>query len=175
MKPTHTLQELIQKKEDHIHLWRFVAGVVFALDHYDLLSKRYPSSAKPRSYKSESLNLLRAISAGAEPPGNWQRGFFYNSAIMRLDAAWERSIHAILNSPETKQLSAKQLWRDLRRIEPSLPAYDKSKFKPVRDEVNALKHDVGGAPEPIRERPDVLREGLEALLLLLERRFLSGN
>ncbi len=87
---------------------------------------------------------------------------------MRLDAAWERSLRIILQDTTTQSL--KDLYKKLRESEPALPEYDNSVCRQVREEVNALKHQAKGPSDDIREKPKVLRDGLEQLLSLLNRR-----
>jgi hypothetical protein len=172
MEPTHAIEKLIKSKEDHIHLWRFLSGAVFALKKYDHLAATWPKSNEPdETYKEEALKALASIQANTEPPGPWLRGFFYNAAVMRLDAAWERSIRVIL-AYSRQWDGAPRLYGRLRKIDPDLPKYDKSRFKLVRDEVNALKHAKHGASEQDREKPEILHGALEDLLVLLHRKFL---
>ena len=171
MDPTSVLDRLMNNKEEHIHLWRMIAGAVFAVKKYNDLKSTWPKSDQTNEfYKAEALEVLTSIQANTEPPGSWLRGFYYNAAVMRLDAAWERSIRIILSYSRQRD-GAPELYKRLRKIESHLPKYNKSQFRLIRDEVNALKHAKHGAAEQIRERPEILDGALEDLLTLLDKRF----
>jgi len=164
------LTRLADSDAEHIHLGRFIGGVVYALEEYDRLALVAPKEPKSdKFYSDEVQNLLSSIQGGVNPPANWLRGFFYNAAVMRLDAAWERSIRVILRD-NNKKSNGPGLYKKLCRSEPALSEYNDSMFKRVRKEVNALKHEHQGPSVDIRENPEVLREGLEQLLGLLKRR-----
>jgi hypothetical protein len=143
---------------------------MYALEEYDRLATAAPKQTQTDSFYSNELKqLLSAIQDGEAPPPNWLRGFFYNAAVMRLDAAWERSLRVILKDT-TKKGNLRELYNKLRGSEPTLPEYDDSICNQVRNEVNDLKHQDKGPSEDIRENPEVLREGLKQLLDLLNRR-----
>ena len=88
---------------------------------------------------------------------------------MRLDAAWERSLRVILQDTTKKNHNLKYFYDKLRKNERDLPEYGNSICKLVRDEVNGLKLQDKGPLEDIREKPKVLREALEQLLILLKK------
>lgn len=160
------LDNLAAQAPKHVHLWRFVAGTVFALQRYETI---HPASA-PTAYEAETSELLGALRRGDNPPPLWLKGFFYNAALMRLDAAWERGLRVLLNVDEKERLDGPKLYERLLVTTPSLPVYKDSAFCAVRIEVNNLKHRAGGVDEPW-EKPVVLHEGLNALVLLLRDRF----
>lgn len=166
------LEQLVKTGSENVHLGRFIAGVAYALEQYERLAAIVPKQDRSDEfYSDETLQLLSSIRRPVEPPANWLRGFFYNAAIMRLDAAWERSLRVILR--DTTDANGPTLYAQLLPTEPTLPAYESSIFKQVRKEVNALKHKLEGASEDIREKPEVVQQGLEELLALLERRVIS--
>lgn len=165
-----TLENLISNSPEHIHLWRFIAGAVFALQTYDNLAERWSKSEQSDEfYAQEALDVLSSLRSNTTPSANWQRGFFYNAAVMRLDAAWERSLRIILAEPNDGD--GPGLYERLRSMEAGMAAYDDSRFSRVRKEVNGLKHQVQGAREAIREQPEILRGCLQDLLVLIARRF----
>lgn len=167
------LEQLAKAGSEHVHLCRFIAGVAYALDRYGRLAAVAPKQERSDEfYADETLQLLMAMSRAVDPPANWLRGFFYNAAIMRLDAAWERSLRTILR--DTTGANGRTLYGRLRDAEPTLPAYNDSVFKQVRKEVNALKHRDQGASEDIREKPEVVQQGLKELLTLLERSIITA-
>ena len=167
------LAELTGPDAERIHLGRFISGVVYALQQYERLAIAAPKKTQSNEfYQNELMGLLIALQGGVAPPSNWLRGFFYNAAIMRLDAAWERSLLVVLRDT-SKKANGPELYKKLCQSEPTLPDYDNSIFKQVRREVNALKHNDEGPSEDIREEPAILRKGLEELLSLLKRRVIS--
>ena len=164
------LETLIHNAPEHIHLWRFIEGAVFALQSYDDLAVRSSKSEQTDEfYRNEAVEMLMNLRSNTPPPPNWLRGFFYNAAVMRLDAAWERSMRIILAEPNDGD--GPGLYERLRHTKAGMAAYDDSRFSRVRKEVNALKHQGQGARDAIREQPEVLRGCLQDLLVLLERNF----
>jgi hypothetical protein len=148
----------------------FIAGVMYALEEYNRLATVAPKQKQTESFYSKELeHLLSAVQDAKALPTNWLRGFFYNAAAMRLDAAWERSLRVILKD-STKKRNLRKLYNKVRGSKPSLPEYDDSICNQVRNEVNDLKHQDKGPSEDIRENPEVLREGLKQLLDLLNPR-----
>ena|SRR5215471_9151118 len=162
------LSQFVDSDAAHVHLSRFIAGVMYALEEYERLATIVPKHKQTDSfYCNELKHLLSAIQDRKAPPPNWLRGFFYNAAVMRLDAAWERSLKIIL---KTKKGNLRELYKKLRRRNPTLPEYDDSICKRVRKEVNDLKHQDKGPSEDTRENPAILREALKQLLDLLSPR-----
>ncbi len=91
------LTQLAGSDVEHVHLGRFIGGVMYALEEYHRLATAVPKQPRSNQFYSDELNhLLSAIQGAVAPPPNWLRGFFYNAAVMRLDAAWERSLRVIL-------------------------------------------------------------------------------
>ena len=168
---TKGLAQFIGSDPTHVHLGRFIAGVIYALQEYDHLVAATPKQRQTDLFYSNELQqLLSGFQTSTPPPRNWLRGFFYNAAAMRLDAAWERSLRVILKDT-TKKGNLSTLYNTLRRSdEPTLAEFDKSSCKRVRDEVNDLKHRDQGPADDIREDSEILREGLKELLDLLRRR-----
>lgn len=161
------LLELASSDPKNVHLYRFIGGVLYALEEYDRLATTAPKLAQSdRLYSDELTHLLKDFSA---PPPNWLRGFFYNAAVMRLDAAWERALRVLLNDTTT-QGNLKSLYDKLPKADLSLPEYNNAICNTVRLEVNALKHTDTGPSEAMREKPEVLQDGLKQLLDLLHQR-----
>ena len=168
------LAELAGPDAERIHLGRFIGGVVYALQQYEHLAIATPKEIQSDEfYQNEFMGLLRALQGGLAPPSNWLRGFLYNAALMRLDAAWERSLLVVLRDT-SKKANGPELYKKLCQSEPTLPDYDNSIFKQVRRELNALKHKAEGPSGDIREEPAILRTGLEDLLSLVKRRVISA-
>ena len=59
---TSILDELVSDVPDHIHLWRFIAGVAFALERYDDLASRWPKSDQSDEHcKQETTKVLTCV------------------------------------------------------------------------------------------------------------------
>jgi hypothetical protein len=146
-----------------VHTWRFAVGAVFALsEHYRLALEAPQSGRLEADYCEDTERLITAMRDGSLPSADWLRGFYYNAAIMRIDALYERLFRAVLDDESMGQngpalYSALQKWHSALLPEP----YEASPFKHVRDEANSLKHYVGGAAPALRERVTLLRAALE--------------
>ena len=150
----------MDRAPDHFHLWRFLAGALYAYSRYCAAGTEV-GERTDAFYRAEARTVLEALRHNVDPPGTWQRGFFYNAAIMRLDAAWERSLQILLNQSRGK---GPALYEALQSQVESLPPYEESAFRAVRREVNALKHQPKGAPEGLRENPMAIKNGITVLL-----------
>ncbi len=85
------LNRLTRNNPRHIHLWRYLSGVAYALEEYDRIAASIPKCMMTdEAYIQETLTVLAAVGTDVAPPGNWLRGFIYNAALTRLDAGWER-------------------------------------------------------------------------------------
>jgi hypothetical protein len=158
------LERLSARAPQHGHLWRFLAGAIYAIRRYEALPLRSQSAGDDAFYAEELARLVAAFRGGVEPPSSWLWGFYYNAAVMRLDAVWDRSLRIMVGT----HADGPSLYRLLRKAKPAIPAYEASSFSQLRREVNKLKHQPEGAPEAIRHRPKVVTDALEELVTLLE-------
>lgn len=92
-----TLQKILDSYPALIHSWRFAAGSVYALRNYYVAMERAP---QPRGNESDYIPktrlLITALLENQPPDSDWERGFWFNSAIMRIDALWERIFRLLL-------------------------------------------------------------------------------
>jgi hypothetical protein len=166
-----SIQTLLSNVSQLAHSWRFLSGVVFALVKYHQLadySTRHELSEE--EYVQETSKTLTQIKEKEAPVGNWLRGFYYNAALMRLDAAYERFFKACL-SPGSEKDKGPDLYRKIIKRFPSSfsgKLYQESLFCEVRHEVNSLKHFPGGADPMEREKPDRLHRALTELVTFLK-------
>lgn len=74
------------------HSWRFAGSAVWAMRRYQSLAEKvaYQVPATEAVYIADTGHNLEQLTIGHEPSLDWERGFWYNAAIMRLDALWER-------------------------------------------------------------------------------------
>lgn len=161
------LGDLVAAVPELIHLWRFLCGAAYAVIEYERLAQIPAGIRAEDDYVHETMALLRTLPIGGVLPAAWLRGFYYNAAVMRADASWERSLKALLNDHSKNDGPA--LYRRARNDLPSLfsAPYRDSSFAKVRHEVNALKHRLGGVPPLNREQPEVVISALQELFGLL--------
>ena len=166
-----------------VHIWRFLAGVVYALNQYYQVTDQYPTTkiADEKEYIQETDFVLSHILEKEHPNRNWLRGFYYNAGLMRLDACYERLFKAYLDSSldnreESKcpscgksKIDANYLYEKISHDFSSLfpEKYEESNFGKVRYAVNSLKHYEGGAPFTEREQPEILHRALTDLVAFL--------
>lgn len=167
---SENFQRLVANVPELVHSWRFLAGVLYALDQYYQIADRSPRpELTDERYLEETMELLSCIKEGQFPAENWLRAFFYNAAVMRLDAAYERFFRACL-SEGSKNMKGPKLYKKIRMKFPSCFPYEEFKDSPfgqIRKEVNSLKHDPGGADASQRELPDVLHSAMKELVAFL--------
>ena len=95
----NSIKNLIDEVPALIHTWRFAVGAVYAMREYQrlFLQSSPPVNLSEECYIEETITMLHEIRNNNQPAGNWLRGFFYNAAVMRTDAFFERVFKAILN------------------------------------------------------------------------------
>jgi hypothetical protein len=170
------------------HTFMFATGALFALEQAKRGGVRDRRSYEEQDRAAHAA-LLRevteAIASLRDPRGSWVAGFMYNSAIMRLDASYERFLEAIATelkrqgrlatSVSTPGLSDTE--KRARQIEASLVVQQplaRVRLEQNRGDVNRLKHRLFGreaAEERTRTVGDVenATAALEELLTILER------
>lgn len=147
-------------------------GAVYALRRADELG--YTDGAGITSW-SDVQKAGRAIANGASPLGRFIAGYYYNDALLRLDIAYENALRMVTNLhglEDQKALVAAGRTR-------GIPGRLMSEWKPIRDEVNVLKH---RNPEQRRRhragqgvRTAAVRAGIDNLVSLLESHAISGG
>ncbi len=165
------LQHLLTEVPELVHSWRFLTGVVYALQQYYQIVDRCPRQNLPdKEYIEETTKVLSLIKEERLPDDNWLRGFFYNAAVMRLHAAYERFFKVYL-SPDFDEQHGDVLYKEIQKKFPSsFPKgrYEDSLFGEIGHEVNSLKHFPGGVDLLEREQPDLLHQGLTKLVAFLK-------
>jgi hypothetical protein len=94
---------------------------------------------------------------------------------MRLDALWERLLKLFV--PQAVNRNGPYLYARVQalRATPSSHSYDDSSFGRVRQIVNQLKHETGGAHPKIRENRELPMRTLEDLLAVIRDKALSKS
>lgn len=162
---------LVREVPALVHTWRFATGALFALSEWYRLAEKAPQAPRGEAeYISDTERLVDAIRDGVPPDNEWLRAFHYNAALMRIDAVYERIFRAVLG--DTSKANGPALYASLQKRYPRLlpELYERSPFAFVREEANSLKHYVGGAAPPLRERVTLLRTALEHLFAFVSDR-----
>lgn len=182
------LQALASRWPALTHTFSFATGALYALKQAEDVSIRdrrsYEEIDRP-VHISLLQQVIASIESHSEPQGSWVAGFMYNSAIMRLDACYERFLDAIVAelkkqrrlAPAVITSGLSDTEKHARQIETSLalqPPLERVLLEQNRGDVNRLKHRLFGreaADERNRTVGDVenAAAALEELLTILER------
>ena len=179
-----SLEKSLSNVPKLVHSWRFLAGVVFALNEYHRVANDCPprETKDEEAYIEETRTILPRVLERPYPSDDWLRGFYYNAALMRLDACYERLFKAYLvdklhDSEKCleckKKIDGPYLYRKIREDFKSLfpvEEFEKSNFGVIRQEVNDLKHFPGGAERFRREQPRRLESALDELMTFIRNR-----
>jgi hypothetical protein len=179
------------------HTFNFMLGAVRSLREAQALGHRSRARYDEKDRRQHLKQLHRAINAVAQgdtPPSVWVAGFYYNSAIMRIDACHERFLKAMLEAVGVEAKSVRKTRGETdtdalaRRLQQSLGLQSplvRQHLESVRREVNRLKHELfGQEPRHARTRLEVsdianAEAAIGELLTLMEddpiRRRLAGR
>ncbi len=120
----------------------YLVGALYSLANAQELGFKDRPSSYPAEYSAHLSNYTLNIAEKTQPHASWLAGYFFNSAIQRLAAAYDR-IPKLLGAREkvhSKSISAKQRMKEVN-------TYDHANWTKVYDEVNAFKHDISGKGE----------------------------
>ena len=147
------------------HTFNFIVGAVYSLREARGLGHRDRvtyGDTDPSEHVHRLKDAIDAVAIGATPEPVWIAGFYYNAAIMRIDACYERLLKAMLEAagvkpakatggqPETDAMAG-QLERTL-SLDPPLA---REHLTWARKEVNNLKHKLfGQEPSHALKRPE---------------------
>lgn len=168
----HLLREidsLVDRYPRLIHTWRFAASAVWALDRYYAADAERPPRVIPeQDFVRDTKENIKGLLGNGVVSRDWERGFWFNAAIMRLDALWERVFKLFL--PDGVDCSGPSLYFlvEDRRSTPSRLEYKNSSFGQIRQIVNQLKHEPGGAHPNIRENRELPIQAIGDLLAVLK-------
>jgi hypothetical protein len=151
------LADLLTTWPELTHTFSFTAGAIYALEQagQDALRDRRSYQECEREAHTQVLrDVLSALDSGRKVAKSWVAGFMYNSAIMRIDACYERSLRAITSelrrskklAPSPKERGSKTE-KAAQRIERSFsPAISLGRVHLELNsiDVNCLKHALFG-------------------------------
>ena len=147
------------------HTFNFIVGAVYSLrkarrfGHRDRVTY---GDTDPSGHVSRLSDAIDAVAVGAIPEPVWIAGFYYNAAIMRIDACYERLLRAMLAAAGVKpeKVTEDQPWTDTMagQLERTLnldPPLAREHLTWARKEVNNLKHKLfGQEPSHALKRPE---------------------
>lgn len=136
------------------HTFNFMVGAVYSLREAHGQGHR-DRATYDETDRTEHLRRLHeaidAVAADATPEPVWIAGFYYNAAVMRIDACHERLLKAMLEAAGVQPEKAKggeaetEAWA--KQLETTLrldPPLARQHLALVRKEVNKLKHKLYG-------------------------------
>ncbi len=170
------------------HTFMFATGALFALERAERGGVRDRRSYDEADRSAHAVFLRQvndSIATDREPSNSWTAGFMYNSALMRLDACYERFLEAIAAELKkqgrleaaTNAQGLSDTEKRARQIEASLvlqQPFGRVGLEQNRGDVNRLKHQLFGR-EAVNERSRTVGDvesaasALEELLTILER------
>lgn len=163
------IDALVDKYPRLIHSWRFAVGAMWALGHYYAADAQRPgNSISEEEYIPDTKTAIKALADDKPMSEDWERGFWFNAAIMRIDAFWERIFTMCLPAGVDVNGPSLYLLVQDRKAVPSNLAYSASSFGRVRKIVNQLKHEPGGAHPTIREDRDLPMQAMQDVLAVLD-------
>jgi len=126
-----------------------------------------PQGLDEDKYVQDTKTNIDAVLENKDFSQDWMRGFWFNAAIMRLDALWERCFKLFVSSDYDYDGPCLYELVQAHRATPSIDEYKDSSFGQVRKIVNSLKHRTGGAKPKIREDLDLPMNMLRDLLAVI--------
>lgn len=175
------------------HTFRFMTGAIAALRMARSLGHKnraaYSSQDRVELF-DELLTALEAIRNGSLPSDRWMAGFYYHSAIMRIDACYERFLKAMDHAVSTsvafsprdrprcnmRMSSTEKLALKLEQSLQVASPLQRENLEWTREEVNNLKHELfGHRPSHAKARAVVddlenAYSAVDQLLRMMERR-----
>ena len=149
------LKELSKAFPELTHTFNFLLGAIISLQEARSLDHKNRAEYGASDQRQHLVRFLQAVDdfeSGGKPTSIWMAGFYYNSAIMRIDACHERFLKAMLKAAGVKidsiQIGPGETKTDAyaRELERSLtlPPFTRQHLASTRQEVNRLKHRLFG-------------------------------
>jgi hypothetical protein len=170
------IREMVDIYPRLTHSWRFAASAVWAMRHYYATHAAQPPPQQrfdEDKFVQDTKTNIDALLENKDFSQDWMRGFWFNAAIMRLDALWERCFKLFVSPDYEYDGPCLYALVQTHRATPSSDEYKDSTFGRVRKIVNSLKHRTGGAKPKIREDRDLPMNMLRDLLAVISDRDLK--
>jgi hypothetical protein len=170
------------------HMWRFGLGAVYALSegvHHHKERGEY-THADASGHVMQCADVAAQLRGGRPVDETWISGFLINSALMRIDAFYERSLRSLVPESQRDMPIVIPELRSTPVMKPHLLGQDKlaavvdarflshtsfkrNKLRAVHEEVIRLKHDVEGQLVTGALTTSDATEALSEVLCLLRR------
>jgi len=188
-KARQRLLKLLSTWPELTHTFAFTTGALYALEQAEktaMRDRRAYGDIDRSTHTKVVRDVLQALDSGQKTSETWIGGFHYNSAIMRLDACYERFLKAITRelknhgrlAPDVvaKGVNITKTERSARQIERSFSpviSLTRANLEQNRNDVNRLKHRLFGreaADERSRAVGDIqgASAALHELLTIME-------
>lgn len=189
MSTNETIEARLKKLSNGLkgltHTFNFILGAMMSIREARRLGHK-DRADYDESDRTGHLNrfhrAINAVNDGQAPDNDWMAGFYYNAAMMRIDACHERFLKAVLEAvgedPEKVTTNSNEQKTDAlaRKVEQVLllAPLSREHLKWTRREVNNLKHQIfGHQPHHVKDRPDSsdidnATAAIEELLILIE-------
>jgi hypothetical protein len=139
------------------HTFRFLTSAILALHKSETLGHKNRAEyaeADRVEHNKELLSTIDDLQRGILPNDRWMAGFYYNAAVMRIDACYERLLKAMpkrstgdVSNPSRHESKTNRLARGVETyFGLRYPHFARQKLEANRDEVNNLKHGLFGQP-----------------------------
>jgi len=133
-----SVAELMREKEGLFPILDIVAGAMLCLLEAADNFRDRPGAWKP-NYRENVQQYTADMSRGKKPDKKlWLAGWHFNSALVRIAAAYHRSLKAATGRKDGNR-------KELLKLLPWFTAYEN--LGKVYDEVNSVKHDVSAGVE----------------------------
>jgi hypothetical protein len=136
------------------HTFSFLTGAVYALREAHARGHRDRADygeGDRLGHLSRVETVIDAMSGDCQPEGVWVAGFYYNAAIMRIDACYERLLKAVLAASGVRltksgrSQSKTNAWASqLEKVLGLGSPIRRDHLEWARGQVNKLKHDLFG-------------------------------
>jgi hypothetical protein len=127
------IESLVDQYPALVHTWRIAASTVYALQLYlAAASHPTPERSSEDDFIPDTKDNIKKLLDGESPSLDWERGFWFNAIIMRVDVLWERLFKLCL--PDGVKCSGPSLYFLVEdyRTEKTNISYAESSFGQVR-------------------------------------------
>lgn len=165
-----TIRQLVDGHPGLVHTWRLASSAVWTMGEYYALEEQSPRRTEidEAVYVEDTKLNIETVLGEGQFSQDWQRGFWFNATIMRLDALWER-VFKVLEPRAPFKCPGRRLYAlvQARRGRTDAEPYEGSHFQRVRRLVNELKHEPGGSHPDVREDSSLPMAMFQELLVFI--------
>lgn len=149
-------------KDEIIDTFDYIIGAIYSLLAMDGLPFWERPGSRLPDYQKKLVEHWKSVDSGASPGPYWLSGYFFNCALVRIAASFDRVPKLIQGIPRRDPRKAHEL------IGLLVDSSKTAKWKLVYDEVNPLKHWAIGLSEGRNVSIDTAVAALEEAADLLE-------